>query len=219
MRSERLLKAWLRTVAGVILIGCAAPAASLTPSPAPSPTPTMAATASPTATAEATSPPVATPVPSATAGPTATPVSKPMAPDILKLTYDEHYYTDGSGTITRTVRWTKDATPGTNVKVFGVNKCLTDVYEEDCVKDGMKIPSRYLLLLASAPASLGKASWDFWVPEGAFIYCGLVGAVADRGEIAPPDQQYYAIVLQAENEAGKSKFVVGATSANADVVC
>jgi hypothetical protein len=83
----------------------------------------------------------------------------------------------------------------------------------------MRIPARNLLLLAQAPASAGEATWDYWVPPEIPYFCGQLGVVADRGEIAPPDERYYAIVLRSENQAGKSAFVVADTVKNADYTC
>jgi len=151
--------------------------------------------------------------------PDATPTtSAPVPPTGLKVDYKSHEYADGSFTLTTTVSWASGLPAGSIIKVYGVNQCLGQAGYA-CATDGMTIPESNLLPLASAPASDGTASWDYWAPEGASYYCGAVGVVADTGQVAKKDHWYWAIVLRSEGSAGNSAFTVAATSKNEDVTC
>jgi hypothetical protein len=211
----------LVAVVGVFaLIGC-----QLASVPPATPTVTLAAatasaaatvTPSPTSSATPTTTPRVEPSPSVT--PSASAAVEPAAPADIAVAYAYQDHSDGSTTITTTVTWTADIA-ATTVEVFGVNKCLTVVQGAKCASDGMTIPSADLLSLASASADRGTVSWKYWAPEGATYYCGAIGVVADRGQIADPDHWYYAIVVQAESEAGNSPFAVATTTTNEDVTC
>lgn len=193
-----------------------APTTSSLPSAAPSLTPAITLPA-PSVTPVGTATDVETPMP--TSAPTATPDAPPKTPVVVRVRHTYQNNPDGSLVVTTIIRWETDNSPGTTMKVFGVSKCLTTVAGADCAKDGMDFPSRNLLLLAYAPVTDSRATWDYWAPEGASYYCGALGVIADTDEIAPEKNWYYAIVLRAVNSLGKSDFVVADTTTNEAVTC
>ncbi len=215
------------TVTGCSIAGFPPLAFFPTGSPAPAPTaapptvaletaapPTVAleTAAPPTAAPETAAPPTAAPptVAPATATPvpaTPTPLQPPPAP--TGVTYHEQH-TPGSGapgTTTYTVTWSEPLTPGVEMRVSGLTKCLSNVMDEPCIQRHMTLPKGTLEIIGRAPASKGSISWTWPTPEI------LGGALASDGTT-----DYFAFLVGAYNDAGQSRLVI-AKSATACPGC
>jgi hypothetical protein len=214
---------WLSLIVTVgLLLAACGPTAETSPTPSGTPLQPLGSTPPPSFTGPTASPTASaidTSVPSASPGPTATTAPLPSAPNFRKITYTMTDLPDGSTTVTTTVKWTKDNTPNTTVKIFGVNPCLANKVGGKCAKDGQDIPGQDRFALASAPASAGTVSWDYWMPAGVTYFCGALGVVANQGETAPKSKWYYAIVLRTLNANGGSSFVVADTTTNDTFTC
>jgi hypothetical protein len=88
--------------------------------------------------------------------------------------------------------------------VYGVTKCLAEPEDPPpdtsgpCLVVGTALPASVRILLATAPASDGHASWTWTREEG-----------CDPGlAFDPSGPAYYAIVLAAYNTSGHSIFAI-----------
>jgi hypothetical protein len=197
----------------LVAAGCQASAGSATPgatyavTPEPTDGPTPAPTVEPTST-PASGGPAATSRPSpTTAGspavvvtaPPPAPSGPPAAP--TGVTLDRGEGTDASGLVVQrfTVRWDAPLTPGVTIRVFGVTRCLNKPTTTGvpCVVDSMKVPAAARTLLGHGPSSDGAVSWTWPLAD-------VDGPVlAWDGK-----RSYYAFVVTAANDAGRSPFVV-----------
>ncbi len=89
--------------------------------------------------------------------------------------------------------------PGTTISVYGVTTCPAKRTSSNrpCVTDSTRLPARIRELIVMGPAMDGSVSWDWPAAD----VDGPVLVVADG-------TSYYAFVMRAVNDAGRSPFVV-----------
>jgi hypothetical protein len=201
----------------LVAAGCQASAGSATPDPTDGPT--TAPTVEPTRTSAsagpaATSRPSPTtagslavvPSPTTAGSPAAVVTAPPPAPSgppaaPTGVTLDKGEGTDASGLVVQrfTVRWDAPLTPSVTIRVFGVTRCLNKPTSTGvpCVVDGMRVPAGARTLLAHGPSSAGVVSWTWPLAD----VDGPVLAWDGR-------RLYYAFVVTAANDVGRSPFVV-----------
>lgn len=178
----------------------ASPESSPTASTAPTLAPTLAPTQAPSEP-PATEPPAVdspTPAPSATSATVSLP---PPAPTGLDYGIERGLDGEGGLVMTRyTVSWSAPLDPGTSISVFGVITCPVKRSPDNlpCVTESTRLPARIRELIVMGPASDGSISWDW--PEA-----DVDGPVLAVG---PGGTSYYAFVVRAINDAGRSPFVV-----------
>ncbi len=165
------------------------------PTSEPAATPTIAPT-SPAPTPSRTASPTVTPIPAPTIAVVTEP---PPAPTGVALAQEDG--PDASGLVVRqyTISWEAPLTSGVTIRIYGVTKCLNPPTSTGvpCVVDGMKLPASARTVVGRGPAEEGAASWRWPMAE-------VDGPVlAWDGE-----QSYYAFVVAAVNDAGRSPFVV-----------
>ena len=195
-RPTRLSRIALIAVAGIVA-ACGATAAPSATAPASS-TP---ASAAPSALQVPSHDTTTAPSPSATPLPTLAPASEPpAAPSGVALAV-QHGLSDAAGNVLDelTVTWAHPLAPGTQIRVYGVTKCLHKPTKAGvpCVGAGMAVPASARRLLAKAAAADGSVSWRWgsWDATGDAI--GWDGT-----------RSYYAFIVAAWNGAGRSHWVV-----------
>ena len=202
-------RATVVTILAVILAACSAEVKA-TPSspvsPGPSHGPSSLATVSPAPTAF-----IATPAPVATVTPArnSTPVPVPPKPTGVKFRASNECLGKSCQwyRYSQTVTWKAPRTKGVDIRVYGVTECLAlpahpkPGTDGPCLVKNTPLPESVRTLLATAPASAGRASWtwiaeepgcDIWYPVGA----------------APDGQGYYAVVVAAYSTSGHSIFTI-----------
>ena len=190
------------TVAGCSFAGF--PLVGFVPPGSPTPPETAApATVAPATVAPATvAPATATPEPPTPEPPTAvpaTPTPLPPPPAPTGITYEQHH-TPGSGplgTTTYTITWNEPSENGTEIRVSGLTKCLSNVTDQPCIQRHMTLPQGTLELIARAPASKGSVSWTFPTSE-----------VTGPGLASKNGTDYYAFLIGAYGAAGQSRLVI-----------
>lgn len=130
----------------------ASPPAPLTPSYGPSSLATVRP--SPTTVAATMTAPV-TPGPDPQA--TVRPAPIPIPPKPSGLGYDGLSDLEAAGIVRLT--WQAPRTRGVEIRVYGVTRCLPDD-EGTCLGVHTPLPDNIRVLLAKAPASQGKVTWD-----------------------------------------------------------
>lgn len=173
---------------------------SSAPTEAPSATPSEPPATAPPATAPpATEPP---PVDSPTPAPSPSTVSgPPTAPAGLDYQVERDVAGEGGVLKTRyTVSWSSPLDPGTSIRVFGVITCPAKRTPSNrpCVTDSTPLPAKIRELLVTGPATDGSISWEWPAAD-------VDGPVLVVG---PDGTSYYAFVVRAVNDAGRSPFVV-----------
>jgi hypothetical protein len=194
-------------VLGIVLAGCgAAPSSSARP-PVASFSPSQAA---------ATRTPAAASGPPASATPRPTPRTAPPAPTAVRITRDGCYTgPDGdsvpSGVCTQTVTWKEAMSAGTEIRVYGVTRCVLQTERATdgrCLGRGTRVPAALRTLIAKAPASAGTVSWTrpAWLDN---VRNGTGQPVSRTfGVDRDGDVLYFGIVVAAYNAAGHSAFVL-----------
>ena len=186
-------------------VGAEAPTATLA-SPSPFEPSAVPATMPPSSTAVViapteipVAPPPLTPIPSATPTPTTVPI--PPKPAGVALTVKEKALGARGIQLTATVTWRSPRTSGVTIKVYNVMECLSrptpympENAEGPCLVEHTPLPPSDLRLAATAPASVGTASWT-WIDDSD---CGWAGA------------EYEIVVLAAYSSAGNSIFTIAA---------
>lgn len=220
----------IAVIAVLVLAGCTSVASTslatstagatiaAAPSIGPSSDASPSATASPiaAASADASSGPTASacppaspseappPGPSASLAPWPSPLAlrPPAAPTKVS------YVTDTSpdpcvSTSTVTVSWQPQVEAGVRMRIYAVMECLAPATSTGlpCVTSTTTIPPKALVLLRTVEASAGSTSWRF--TNGEMAGLGMYGE--------PATAAYQAVVIEAENSAGTSHFVVAAT--------
>ena len=189
-------------VAGVL----AACNASAAPSAAPVPSFADAVTVTPSPTAAA-SPSLAATDPPQSPIPSPDPTSAAAPPKPTGVTFAETRKGDedpSTTEITQTVRWEGPRTDGVEIRVYGVTGCLARPANPSpdtsgpCLVEHTPLPASLRLLLATAPASDGVASWTW---TGAFE-CDM-GLAYD-----PEGPAYHSIVLAAYGASDHSIFAI-----------
>jgi len=105
------------------------------------------------------------------------------------------------------VTWKAPRTEGVEIRVYGVTECLAlpahlePGSEGPCLPKGTRLPASVRTLLATAPASAGKASWS-WIDED--WACDIWYPVGEP----PEGRAYYAVVVAAYSESGHSIFAI-----------
>ena len=109
--------------------------------------------------------------------------------------------------VTQTVAWRAPRTQGVEIRVYGVVACVSmpgspkPGSSGPCLVEHTALPDWSRVLLATAPASAGKASWswqqrepgcDIWYPVG----------------VARDGRAYYAVVAAAYSTSGHSIFAI-----------
>jgi hypothetical protein len=195
-------------ILAVILAACTA-GVEATPSspvsPGPSHGPSSLATVSPAPTAV-----VATPAPVATVTPagTATPVPVPPKPTGVKFRASQECLGKSCQRYkySQTVTWKAPRTKGVEIRVYGVTECIAEPVhpkpgtDGPCLVKNTPLPESVRTLLATAPASAGRASWS-WIAEEPG--CEIWYPVGD-----PPGHSYYAVVVAAYSTSGHSIFTI-----------
>jgi hypothetical protein len=193
-------------VLGMVLAGCGASPSSSARPPATSFSPSRApATVTP-----------ATPAPPASATPRPTPQTAPPAPTAVRITTDGCYTgPDGdgvpSGVCTQTVTWKEAVSPGTEIRVYGVTRCIMEAQRATdgrCLRKGTRVPAALLKLIAKSPASTGTVSWTrpAWLDN---VRSGTGQPISRTfGVDRDGDVLYFGIVVAAYNAAGHSAFVL-----------
>lgn len=101
--------------------------------------------------------------------------------------------------VTQTVTWKSPRSGGVEVRVYGVTSCISKPTSEPtarrtgaCLVEHTNLPPSTRVLLATAPASAGRASWTWRqpAPQGCDIGPFPVGSVPGRAD-------YYAVVVGA----------------------
>ena len=208
------MRMWRATVAllGLVVAGCAGSAA-----PAVAPPTTSATQTPPPATATPADSTPSPPAPSASAAPSATAEpSPPPAPRAVQVTREGCYTgptADGvpSGECRLTISWVRVATDGTELRVYGVTRCVLQERRAgsgECLDVDAAVPASARRLIASAAVSKGTVSWTrpAWLDNV-------------RTDIGPPiarvfgvdrdgDDLYFAILVVAHNVAGDSDFIL-----------
>lgn len=178
----------------------------------PSPPSPPASPVSPAASAEPTAAePVATPAPPTQPPPTEAPATPsappatasgpPPAPTGLDYGIERGVVGEGGLVMTRyTVAWSAPLDPRTSISVFGVISCPTKRTPSNppCVTESTRLPAEIRELIVMGPATDGSISWDW--PEADVDGPVLV--------VGPDGTSYYAFVVRAVNDAGRSPFVV-----------
>jgi hypothetical protein len=144
-----------------------------------------------------------------------TPIGPPPPPTAVRLTRKGCYTgrdPDGvpSGECRTTVTWEPSVTNGTEIRVYGLTKCLSateDAEEGSCLLEGTPIAASELRLVAKAPASARSVKWS--APPWQDLITDASGGPAFEtfGVDRHGDDIYFAIVVAAYNEAGNSTFI------------
>lgn len=212
-----------RAVLGVllsgVLVGCAAGAADSPPRVSPwTEAPIVAvgpASAGPSATVELpTQAPSPTVAPSSIAAsePTATATPEPTTADLPPTPTGVAFHIDASeddtgqyAQITEEVTWRAPRTPGLEMRVYGVTKCLAEpavlptiVSSGPCLVEHAALPAAVRTLLGTAPAESGVIRWHWTEESGCSV--GL--------EYDPNGPAYVAIVIAAYNGSAHSIFAI-----------
>jgi hypothetical protein len=111
------------------------------------------------------------------------------------------------GTDTYTVSWDAPQTPGMEIRVSGLTKCLSNVMGQPCIQRHMTLPPGTLKLIERAPSSKGSVSWTWPSSEVTGDWVAIHGS-----------DTYYAVLVGAYNDAGQSRLII-ANSANACPGC
>jgi hypothetical protein len=165
----------------------------------------------------ATSPTLAqsAPGPSLPGAPSRSTAARPATPTAVEITRQGCYTgPEGAGltgTCTTTLTWRKDATIGSEIRVYGVTRCLLLIVGVDtgsCLDAKTVVPESARTLIARAPAEDGKVSWTgpAWL-NNVTTDVGRAGyravGVDRRGE-----DLFFAIVVAASSDVDKSDFVI-----------
>ena len=151
--------------------------------------------------------PAATPGPSVQRTPTPSP-TPPPPPKPTGVTWDEQVQVlmDGdeeTGRITQTVSWQAPRTAGVTIRVYGVTRCTAMPADPSpgssgpCLVTGTRLPDSLRTLLATVPASEGRATWSWTEQSGCSI-----------GLHYPGETTYFAVVLAAYSTTGQSTFAI-----------
>lgn len=154
---------------------------------------------------------VARPSPAATPRPsvqqTATPAPSPP-PKPTGVTWDEQVEIlpdadQETGRVIQTVSWQAPRTDGVTIRVYGVRRCVAMPADPSpgtsgpCLVTGTRLPDSMRTLLATVPASDGRASWR-WTEQ---LGCSI-------GLHYPGETAYFAVVLAAYSVTGQSIFAI-----------
>lgn len=109
-----------------------------------------------------------------------------------------------SGVCTQTVIWKEAAPEGTEIRVYGITRCLLareHAGSGSCVGRHTPVPGSVRKLIARAPASEGSVSWTrpAWLDN-----VRSTGGQTTYGVDRDGDAVYYAIEVAAYNAAGHS---------------
>jgi hypothetical protein len=176
--------------------------------PMPAETPSFQVVSGPSgsvATAPSSTPaPTAQPTPTATPKPTAPPIPPKPSGVTFSIEFgpaDAEDYRDA----TMTVTWRAPRTKGVEIRIFGVTQCFpaaadSGKTEGDCLVEHTPLPDSVRRLLATAPASAGKATWTWrgWDSIGGSLMMG------------PDGTMYESVVIAAYNSSGHSIFAIAA---------
>jgi nucleoid-associated protein YgaU len=99
--------------------------------------------------------------------------------------------------------WAQPRTAGIEIRIYGVTACfpLPDGSDDQCLREHTQLPADVRVLLATAPASAGTASWFQDEDQEAADLCA--GAMVDRN-----GTRYYSVVLQAVDGTARSTFAI-----------
>lgn len=201
-------------VLGIVLAGCGADATRSSPSPATS---SIASQALAPVLSSAPPSPTLDPTPAgaATASPGAT-APAPPPPTAVRMTREGCYTGPDPGPIPsgeciQTVTWKEVATRGTEVRVYGVTRCLLQTERTgsgECLRNDTRVPGAVRRLIASAPASAGLVSWTrpAWL-DNVQVASGDPASRA-FGVDRDGDDIYFGILVAAYDAGGRSTFVV-----------
>lgn len=204
-------RAVLVAILGAVLVACGAgggssppPVASRTNAPDVAVTPSASSATASSATA-VTAPVSQSPSRAPQPSPKPTPIPVPPKPDGVKFGEQIRVSDDEAvAEITQSVSWRAPLTEGVEIRVYGVTNCLAEPSDPPagtsgpCLVEHTALPASVRVLLASAPASAGVASWK-WTQETG----------CDIGLNNDPDgPAYYAVVLAAYSAAGHSIFAI-----------
>jgi hypothetical protein len=194
---------------GIALAACGAEAASV--SPATHPTGVAQATpppvtATPAVTSEqepSTESPTRAATPKPTSKPTPKPTPVPVPPKLSGLGYDRPSELEGGGLASLT--WKAPRTKGVEIRVYGVTRCLPGV-DGACLQEHTALADDIRVLLAKAPASKGKVSWNQdwgdWVSINDPDWACTTAYVSENGT------SFYSIVVAAYSTSGHSIFAI-----------
>jgi hypothetical protein len=100
-----------------------------------------------------------------------------------------------------TVRWSEPVTADTTIEIWGIKACLTKPPKNGsvpCINARTRIPSSQLVLLRTAPAADGRASWIVPLEE---VYGGAAYHDDEHGWMS-------SVVIRAVNDKARSRFAL-----------